>query len=137
MLTRTSFLTCVFFLYNFYYIRIMVNTEPNRDSMNNMLSQLKVETIDIDNDVFIKREIVYCYGEDQFFFDLMDIEDTFYEQFSFRIGEKQNNLQLSFYPNYTIYIYNKQYGLEDDEEEDDDEDNTEEIEENFDGMEIL
>lgn len=91
----------------------MVNTESNRHSLQMLKDSLQLDRIDIENDMFIKREISYNYNEDQFFCDLMDLEDAYFEEFSFRICEKKNNPQISFYPNYIVYIYNKQYGLED------------------------
>jgi hypothetical protein len=91
----------------------MVDTESNRHSLETLKQQLGLDYINIENEMFVKREIVYNYNEDQFFCDLMDIEDTYYEEFSFRIRKKKEGLpQLSFYPNYIVYIYNKQYGME-------------------------
>lgn len=110
----------------------MVNTDPNRHSLESLHEQLDFDSINIDEDQFIIREIMFNYSEDQLYFDLMEIEDTFYEQFNFRIREKKNNSQLSFYPNYIIYIYNRQYGLESENETDYSDDMNEE----FQDMEI-
>lgn len=110
----------------------MVNTDQNRHSLESLHEQLNFDSINIDEDLFIKREIMYNYDEDQFFFDLMEIEDTFYDQFNFRIREKKNNSQLSFYPNYIIYIYNRQYGLESENETN----SSHDMDEDFQDMEI-
>ena len=90
----------------------MVNVDSNRNSLQTLKESLQLDSVDMENEMFIKREINYNYNEDQFFYDLMDTEDAYFEEFSFRINEKKNNSQLSFYPNYIVYIYNKQYGLE-------------------------
>ena len=106
----------------------MVNIESNRHSLQTLKDQLKLDDIDTEIDMFVKREILYNYSEDQFFCDLMDIEDAFYDEFNFRIREKKDNSQLSFYPTFIIYIYNKQYGLESGTDES--------MEEEFENMEI-
>ena len=110
----------------------MVNIESNRHSLQSLKEQLDLDNIDLENEMFVKREVVYQYNEDQFFCDLMDLEDAYYEEFNFRIREKKNNSQLSFYPNFTVYIYNKQYGLESET----DSNSSKKMEEVFEDMEI-